>query len=64
VPYAVGVGYAIAYGLGPYVDRLHQLLCGVERAVLIVIALLGAWFLMRHVVWPRVRRPVGLLARD
>jgi membrane protein DedA with SNARE-associated domain len=56
VPYAVGVGYAIAYGLGPYVERVHRLLGGVERVVLIVVAVLVAWFLMRHILWPRLHR--------
>jgi membrane protein DedA with SNARE-associated domain len=56
VPYAVSIGYAIAYGLGPYVEQVHQLLGGVERVALIVVALLVAWFLVRHVLWPRLRR--------
>ena len=56
VPYAVGLGYAIAYGFGPYVDELHHVLGGAERAVLIVLVLLVAWFLVRHVLWPHMRR--------
>jgi membrane protein DedA with SNARE-associated domain len=56
VPYAVGIGYAIAYGLGPYVERVHQLLGGVERVALIVVAVLVAWFLVRHILWPRLHR--------
>src|SRR4029079_14476464 len=51
VPYAVTIGYAIAYGLGPHVERLHQLLGGIEHAVLITLALVVAWFVGRHVVW-------------
>src|SRR5689334_21255851 len=56
VPYAVGLGYAIAYGFGPYVEELHHVLGGAERAVLIVLVLLVAWFLVRHVLWPHMRR--------
>ena len=64
VPYAVAIGYAIGYGLGPYVERLHHLLGGVERVVLIVVALLVAWFLARHVLWPRLRRRTAHTARQ
>src|SRR5215470_7457035 len=56
VPYAVGIGYAIAYGLGAYVERVHQLLGGAERVALIVVALLVAWFVVRHMLWPRLHR--------
>ena len=56
VPYAVGLGYAIAYGFGPYVEELHHVLGGAERAVLIVVVLLVAWFLVRRVLWPHMRR--------
>jgi membrane-associated protein len=63
VPYAVGIGYAIAYGLGRYVDRLHHLLGGVERLVLIITVLLVAWFLLRHVLWPQLRRATAEPAR-
>ena len=57
VPYAVGIGYAIAYGLGSHVERLHRLFGGIEHVVLIIVALLIAWLLARHVLWPRLRRP-------
>ena len=56
VPYAVGIGYAIAYGLGPYVERVHHVLGGVERGALIAVAVLVAWFLVRHILWPSLRR--------
>ena len=56
VPYAVGIGYAIGYGLGPYVERAHQVLGGVERVALILVAVLVAWFLVRHILWPRLHR--------
>jgi len=47
VPYAVGIGYAIGYGLGPYVERIER----VEYLVLIgatifALALLG-WRVLR-----------------
>ena len=47
VPYAVGIGYAVGYGLGPYVERIER----VEYLVLIGatifgLALLG-WRLLR-----------------
>jgi len=57
VPYAVGIGYAIAYGLGPHVERLHRLFGGIGHVVLIIVGLLIAWLLARHVLWPRLRRP-------
>ena len=57
VPYAVGVGWAIGYGLGPRVERLHRLFGGIEWFTLAVVALLVAWFVVRHVLWPRRRRP-------
>jgi membrane protein DedA with SNARE-associated domain len=57
VPYAAALGWAIGYGLGPYVERLHRFFGGVEWFMLAVVALLVAWFLLRHVLWPRLRRP-------
>jgi len=57
VPYAVGIGYALAYGLGSYVERVHHLVGGVERVALIAVALLVAWFLVRYIVWPRLHHP-------
>lgn len=41
VPLAVGAGYAVGYGLGPYLERLRQLVGEVEHIVL-VVALGGA----------------------
>jgi membrane-associated protein len=35
VPYAVGIGYAIGYGLEPYTARVQQVLGGVGRMVLL-----------------------------
>jgi|SRR5215470_7173486 len=63
VPYAVGIGYAIAYGLGRYVERIHHVLGGVERVALIVVAVLVAWFLVRHILWPRLHRLPDRLTR-
>ena len=39
VPYAVGIGYAIGYGLGVYVSRLHQTLGGASGVILVVIVI-------------------------
>jgi membrane protein DedA with SNARE-associated domain len=39
VPYAVGVGYAVGYGLGEYVERLRHVLGEVEHVVLICAAI-------------------------
>lgn len=39
VPYAVGVGYAIGYGLGSYVERFRRVVGRVEHAVLIAAAI-------------------------
>ena len=47
VPYAVGLGYAIGYGLGPHLGRLHESLQGIERLVLpvalIVLIVIVGW---------------------
>jgi len=40
VPYAVGIGYAIGYGLGPYVSRLQHALGGIGK-VLLVVTIIG-----------------------
>jgi hypothetical protein len=52
VPYSVGLGYALGYGLAPYVAELRVL----ERAVLIVIILgtagLVGWRLLRSRLRP------------
>jgi membrane-associated protein len=39
VPYAVGIGYAVGYGLGVYVSRLHQTLGGAGGVILVVIVM-------------------------
>src|SRR5262245_31762675 len=38
VPSAVGVGYALAYGLGPWLHRLEAVLGRIEHVTLLVIA--------------------------
>ena len=43
VPYAVGMGYAIGYGLGPYVARVQHALGTVGMAAVIGALVLGAW---------------------
>ncbi len=47
VPYAVGLGYAIGFGLGPYMAHVQHALGGIGRAVLllavIVVVVLLAW---------------------
>ena len=57
VPYAVGIGYAIGYGLGEYVERLRRVLGEVEQVVLIGAALVAvavlAWRALRAI---RARR--------
>lgn len=40
VPVAVGVGYAIAYGFGPYLDRVRRVVGHLEIALLAAILLL------------------------
>ncbi len=39
VPVAVGLGYAVGYGLGEYVERLRRLVGDVERLLLIAVLL-------------------------
>jgi membrane protein DedA with SNARE-associated domain len=51
VPYAVGIGYAIGYGLNPYMERIQHTVGAGEHVVLIafivlVFALLG-WQVLR-----------------
>ncbi len=39
VPYAVGIGYAIGYGFGEYVERLRRVTGEVEHVLLVLAAL-------------------------
>jgi len=51
VPYAVGIGYALAYGLGPWLQRAEHVMGKVEHvAVLLIVA--GA---LLALVWRAVR---------
>jgi membrane protein DedA with SNARE-associated domain len=67
VPYAVGIGYAIGYGLGPYVAHLQHTLGGIGRVMLVGGVAMAAVLLGRHTVTRIVRRGVqramGPLAR-
>jgi membrane protein DedA with SNARE-associated domain len=51
VPVAVGLGYAVGYGFGEYVERLRRLVGDVERALLISV-LVGALVVL---AWRTVR---------
>jgi len=57
VPVAVAAGYAIGYGLGKYVERLHRVIGQVEIVVL-VVALMSA---LGVIGWRIIQ---GLRARD
>jgi membrane protein DedA with SNARE-associated domain len=63
VPYAVGIGYAVGYGLGIYVSRLHQTLGG-AGAVILVVMVMGVVGLLG---WRRgvriVQRGIRMLSR-
>lgn len=47
VPYEVGIGYAIGYGLGPYMAHVQHALGGIGHVVLvlaiIMVVVLVAW---------------------
>jgi len=63
VPYAVGIGYAVGYGLGVYVSRFHQMLGGAGGVILVVIVI----GFVGVVGWRRgvrmVQRGIRLLSR-
>jgi len=40
VPYAVGIGYAIGYGLGPYLTHLRHALGGIGYVALLLVIIL------------------------
>jgi membrane protein DedA with SNARE-associated domain len=54
VPYAVGIGYAIGYGLEPYMTRIQHVLGGIGQIVLlvalVVVAALCSWLVAARVV--------------
>ena len=55
VPYVVGIGYAVGYGLGTYVERVRHVVGEVEAIILITVIILGA-ALMGWRLW-QVRHP-------
>jgi membrane protein DedA with SNARE-associated domain len=57
VPVAVGLGYAVGYGFGEYVEQLRRLVGDVERALLVSV-LLGA---LAVLAWRTIR---SLRSRD
>lgn len=57
VPIVVGLGYAIGYGLGEYVERLRYLGADVEGVVLVAALVFFAFLLARRLV--RARRAGG-----
>jgi hypothetical protein len=62
VPYAVGIGYAIGYGLGPYMAHVQHALGGIGRVVLalaiIVVVVLVAWRTIIRIVRLGVMRAI------
>lgn len=56
VPCAVGIGYAIGYGLGDYIARIEQVVGEIEHALLLVAAVLTVMFLGWRVVRAARRR--------
>lgn len=58
VPYAVGIGYGLGYGLGPYLAPLRRAVGDVEKAALVllaVVAVVAVGLLVRRAL--RARRP-------
>jgi membrane-associated protein len=62
VPYAVGIGYAIGYGLGPYMAHAQQALGGIGHVVLllaaIMVVVLIAWRTIIRIVRLSVMRSI------
>lgn len=67
VPYAVGIGYAIGYGLGPYVPYVQHALGGIGYVVLatgvVLVVVLVAWHTTIRIVRLEVRREIRTLWR-
>jgi membrane-associated protein len=63
VPYAVGIGYAIGYGLGPYMAHVHDALGGIGHVALVlaimVVAVLVAWRMIIRIVRLGVMRAIS-----
>ena len=62
VPYAVGIGYAIGYGLGPYMAHVQHALGSIGRVVLplamIVVVVLVTWRTIIRIVRLGVMRAI------
>ncbi len=62
VPYAVGIGYAIGYGLGPYMARVQHALGGIGHVMLplamIVVVVLVTWRTIIRIVRLGVMRAI------
>ncbi len=56
VPFAVGIGYAIGYGLGEYVERVRHVVGEVEHVVLIAATIFTLAFLARRALRAARRR--------
>ncbi len=63
VPYAVGIGYAIGYGLGPYTAHIQHALGGIGQMGLVlastVVVVLVAWRTMMRMVRLGMMRATG-----
>ena len=68
VPYAVGIGYAIGYGLGPYMAHVQHALGGIGHIVLllmiIVVVVLVAWRTIIRIVRLSVMRAIRTRVRQ
>ena len=62
VPYAVGIGYAVGYGLGPYMAHVQHALGGIGHVVVlvavIVVVVLVAWRTIIRIVRLSVMRSI------
>ena len=56
IPFAVGIGYAIGYGLGEYVERVRHVVGEVERGVLIAATIFTLALLARRALRAARRR--------
>jgi len=67
VPYAVGLGYAIGYGLGPYIAHAQHALGGIGHVALllaiIVVVVLVAWRTIARIVRLGVMRAIRARVR-
>jgi len=54
VPYAVGIGYALAYGLSPWLHRAEHVVGKIEHLALLLMALTGLLVLLHRLT--RTRR--------